>query len=397
MRTRRLRSSWFAAVLVGTLLAILMVSCTPSPRPKMELLRRHTNRKVIISDLGEVVHNTMYVGDTVTYRIYYANRTGRFTDMSIVDEIDAGLEHIQAPPGSVYDASSRTLTWIAENVAPNKGGFVEFDAVIGDAAVVRNQARTCALIDISKEPPHRIVVPGTGRTDLSKARCVETNTVTTDVCRPPELGWVPFARDRVVEPEERSTAILKEETTTGLMVNFEFPGMFAEEVKVGETTYHRLSVQGCARTMELGKPELPITGRVLEIPHGMSFNLEVFKSEQVTLECYDVVPAQRPEPEQAGGSPGDRAFVIDAATYLRDASYPTAPAVVEAEDIGTIRGHRVIFLKAHPLQWNPVTKELTAYSQLEVRVRDTAGPARLRESGRESSPRPSRTCCRPSS
>jgi len=52
-----------------------------------------------------------------------------------------------------------------------------------------------------------------------------------------------------------------------------------------------------------------------------------------------------------------------------DANYPGQLAVIEAEDIAVIRGHRVVFLKVNPIQYNPVTKETVAFSNIEVRLK----------------------------
>ncbi len=80
-----------------------------------------------------------------------------------------------------------------------------------------------------------------------------------------------------------------------------------------------------------------------------------------------VYPAQEPIDRTGTGVP--KKFVQDAATYLTDTAYPALLATVEARDVGIIRGHRVVFLKANPVQYNPVTREVTGYSMIEVRVK----------------------------
>lgn len=178
-----------------------------------------------------------------------------------------------------------------------------------------------------------------------------------------ELGWIPF--DEISEPEEVPRSYMKDETTMGMMVNFDVPGMFVHEVMVEDVIYHRLSIPGHATLLDLGKPELPIVGQVIEVPYGVNFEIEIVKSESITLDGFNVYPAQEPQIDQ---EPEEEEFVLDKATYLTDGDYPGELAVIEAEDIGVIRGHRIVFLKVNPIQYNPVTREIRAFSNIEVRL-----------------------------
>ena len=148
----------------------------------------------------------------------------------------------------------------------------------------------------------------------------------------PELGWVSF--EEVAVPEGGPRSFMKDETTTGMMVNFDIPGMFVHEVEVGGEKFHRLSIPGRGTLTDVGKPELPIVGEAVEIPYGVDVDVEVVKSEYVTLEEYVVFPAQKPVPRQ---ETAEREFVRDTAFYQTDAYYPRELAEVKAEDIAVIR------------------------------------------------------------
>lgn len=181
----------------------------------------------------------------------------------------------------------------------------------------------------------------------------------------PKLGWISFDAD--AEPGEGPRSCMKDETTMGMMLNFDVPGMFVQEVEVEGVTYHRLSIPGHATLLDEGKPELPVLGQTIEVPYGVSFDIEIVKSRSIPLQCYNVYPAQ--EREIRLGEPEVKKLALDKATYLTDANYPGELAVVEAEDIAVIRGHRVVFLKVNPIQYNPVTKETVAFSNIELRLK----------------------------
>lgn len=328
--------SFLIMVILGIVfLTVITISCPQKPKL--------TGSMVIVSHVGEVTVAVRSVGEVVKYRIYYQNNTTQQTDIGITDKLDKILSQVTPFNGGSYDESEHTVTWKVTNVPTGESGYVELVAVVGDAQVIHNQA---------------VVV------DMREERKITTNSVEIQVCGLPKLGWIPF--DRVSQPGEVPRPAMKDETTMGIMMNFDIPGMFVHEVEVDKVTYHRLSIPGYATLMDVGKPELPIVGQVIEVPYGVNFDIEIVKSKSIPLECYNVYPAQEPVVEQ---EPGEIEFALDKKVYLTDAYYPAILAEVTAEDIGVIRGHRVVFLKINPVQYNPVSREMEAYTQIEVRLK----------------------------
>ena len=179
----------------------------------------------------------------------------------------------------------------------------------------------------------------------------------------PEDGWVSFGGDPLYKGSAGS--YMKDESTTGMLVNFDVSGMNVHSVEVAGEVYQRLSIPGNGAGLEIGEPEVPVLGQVVEIPFGVDVDVEIYKAEYETLEGYRVYPTQIP-PIRADSVEGE--FLLDAAVYGMDAFYPARNAEVLDENIGIVRGHRVLFLKVYPVQFNPVSGELRVYSQLEVRL-----------------------------
>lgn len=179
----------------------------------------------------------------------------------------------------------------------------------------------------------------------------------------PQTGWIPTT---VQAPSDASQKVyVKDETTSGMLLNFDIPGIYVYNVVKNDTTYQRISIPGHGTNTELGKPELPVIGRVIEIPYDIDVSLSIYKSEYITLKDYTVFPFQIPEIDP---SESDSMFIKDYNQYAINAFYPNQLAMITSEDIGIIRGHRVAFLKMNPLQYNPVTKELRLYSKVEVQI-----------------------------
>lgn len=300
-------------------------------------------RNAIISHLGELTQDTRAVGDRIRYRIYYANTTRNEVDILITDVLDKGLAHVTVLNGGRYNTRSRAVTWTLTAVPPGHSGFVELEAIIGSATLIRNQA----------------FAEGLG------ARRIQSNTVVTKVIKPPKLGWIPFLPD--AKEGEPTRVWMKDETTMGATVRIDLPGVFVYEQKVDGVAYQRLVVPGRAVHTDIGKPELPLAGEFIEVPFGVNFTPEIVDKTTTKLDGYNVYPAQPPRIEAPAGRPSP--FQIDKATYLSRTAYPPALAGVANEDIGVIRGHRVAGIKANPFQYNPVTRQLAVHPMLEVRLK----------------------------
>ena len=199
-----------------------------------------------------------------------------------------------------------------------------------------------------------------------------TPTATPTKYIPPKLGWIPFGKDE--NTGKAPFSVMKEETSKGLLLNFDIPGMYADEVFANGDYYHKLRIPGHTETQGTGKPALPIVGQMVEIPLGVNVEVEIYKSNFITLPHYNVIPAQEPEirtEDVYGGLVPDIPveFVKDPQVYSVNTFYPNKLAGFEAKDIGIIRGHRVLFIKVYPVQFNPSTREIQAYSNIEVRLK----------------------------
>ena len=133
-------------------------------------------------------------------------------------------------------------------------------------------------------------------------------------------------------------------------------------------------------TDEVGKPELPLKGILVDIPDGYSAALSVLQTEAEVLTGFRVYPV----PETVGDDQDQlshvgESFVIDEAAYTVDAFYPEASALLGKEYI--FRGQQKQQIFFHPLIFNPATGKLRHYRRIRVRVdyiavaaAETAGP-----------------------
>lgn len=180
----------------------------------------------------------------------------------------------------------------------------------------------------------------------------------------PRLGWIPF--DESSPEQKASRSNMKDETTTGMLINFDVPGMYVHEVEVDDSIYQRLSIPGKAASTVVGKPEVPIVGTIIEVPFDIDLEVEIVKSKYRILKDYNIYPAQEPAIDHKDWQRGE--FKKDTTTYKTNAFYPMKLADIKREDFAIMRGHRIVLIKVSPVQYNPVTKEMRVYSNLEVRL-----------------------------
>jgi hypothetical protein len=176
-----------------------------------------------------------------------------------------------------------------------------------------------------------------------------------------KLQWVPFIPGS--EPGSLSEIKLKSSDTMGIMVDSDIPGMYITDVLTNNTLYQKLSIPYVGYTMEIGKPEVPVIRRYLEVPYDVNLSVEIFYSNYTILDGYYIYPAQEALADIENVT---SEFVIDNETYSTNEFYPSYNAFVDEPVI--IRGHRIISLTIYPVQFNPVTRQIRGYSKIEVRI-----------------------------
>jgi hypothetical protein len=307
-------------------------------------------KKVILSALGEVTRDTRTIGDTFRYRIYYSPPLRAAREIVITDRLPLGLSQVTVFHGGRYNARKRTIAWQITTFSPRRKAYVEFTARLNKVGTIQNQAQATGLGN----------------------KIVKSNTVQTIVHKSPRLGWIPFGRGS--KASDPPVSYMKDEITMGLTVNFDLPGMTATKKVVNGVAYQRLHMIGAGSLTEVGFPELPIAGAVVEVPFGVHLQAEIVKSSFTRLVGYQIYPAQPPliaaknPAAEPAPLPAEIDLAIDRATYLRNAIYPDELATVAEEDIIVMRGHRLAFIKVNPVQYNPVKRELLVYNNIEVRL-----------------------------
>jgi hypothetical protein len=163
-------------------------------------------------------------------------------------------------------------------------------------------------------------------------------------------------------------------TPAGVDIIFSTGQMVIEETTIDGAPMQTIGVPGIFLPNNEGAPNLAGTGRYIAVPEGARATVTVVRARKEVYHNIDIAPA--PElPLDRDDSP--LRYEKDMSIYNRNAFYPHAP--VTLSEPGEIRGVDVVMLGITPFQYNPVTRELIVYKDIQVRIDFYGGNGRFGE------------------
>lgn len=117
-----------------------------------------------------------------------------------------------------------------------------------------------------------------------------------------------------------------------------------------------------------GAPDLPSSSTFVAIPNGSTPTVKMVNAKTKTIKDVDLVPAPQPQLDD-DNSPA--VYQKDMSVYGRNAFYPATPYNIS--EVTTIRGVDMVQVGVMPFQYNPVTKELIVYEDLELELTTEGG------------------------
>ena len=129
-----------------------------------------------------------------------------------------------------------------------------------------------------------------------------------------------------------------------------------------------ITLAGIHIANEAGAPSLPSGSTFVAIPNGAEPTLALKHVKTKTLHNIDLIPAPQPQLDD-DNSPA--VYQKDMSIYGRNAFYPATPYNIS--EVMTVRGVEMVQVGVMPFQYNPVTKELIVYEDLELELTTEGG------------------------
>ncbi|MCK4655127.1 MAG: hypothetical protein KAU01_11855, partial [Candidatus Cloacimonetes bacterium] len=161
---------------------------------------------------------------------------------------------------------------------------------------------------------------------------------------------------------------LTRSSDSGIEVNFSIKEFTLEDTRINEEDMQNVLLPDVFLPNDEGAPNLPGNGRFIALPLGAYAELKIISSRTETLFDIELAPAPRIPLDT---ETGPLEFNKDEAIYSRNEFYPANP--IQLGEQTQIRGVDVVMLGITPFQYNPVTKELLVYRDIQVEVNFIGG------------------------
>ncbi|MDP8268979.1 MAG: C25 family cysteine peptidase [Candidatus Tenebribacter davisii] len=167
---------------------------------------------------------------------------------------------------------------------------------------------------------------------------------------------------------------IKEQNFKNLKLNYSINKFRFEEVMIDNENLTNIHLPGVFLPNDEGMPNLPGSGSYIAIPQGAKANLNIINYRIEKYSNIEIAPAPRiPLDTEDGPLEYNKNNEI----YTRNANYPEN--FIQLSEPTKLRGVDVVMLGITPFQYNPVTKELLVYRDVEMEITYSGGTGHFGE------------------
>jgi PKD repeat protein len=156
---------------------------------------------------------------------------------------------------------------------------------------------------------------------------------------------------------------VQQSTNEGVKLEYSVHHFNMVDVSVKGQPMKSVTLPGSFLFNDEGAPDLPGYGRLIAIPQGSTPKLNVISVQSDIIQNVAIAPAPRIPKDNEDGP---LHYQKNKKIYNQNTYYPENP--VKLSEPMKIRGVDVVMVGVTPFQYNPVTKELVVYRDLEIEV-----------------------------
>ena len=190
------------------------------------------------------------------------------------------------------------------------------------------------------------------------------------------IGGLLYAGNINVTDNATTKLKIRENTYSLIEVQNLISDVHFKQVKTKEGFFTLFTIDNYNHSMYEGNPKLPVVKKLIEVPLGATYEVEMMYEDYVVFNLDDygisdpVMPAQPPLSKNID-NPEDVEFIYNQEVYQID-DFLGQPKV-NVIDLGMIRGVRMARLEISPVYYNPVQNQLKVYNNLEVKIHFKGG------------------------
>lgn len=198
-------------------------------------------------------------------------------------------------------------------------------------------------------------------------------------------GLIYAAGGSIAVSSAQTGAQLMSNTPEGVAINYSIGSMGYLNVDTKEGNFTELNIDGYAHTNVTGMPKLPLMRKIIRVPQGAVVVPRIRQESKTTVSLAAAGIKTRILPRQESVAkcedPTQLPFIINREFY-NGAKYTTEPSV-RIEEIGMMRGTRLVAVDYVPVQYNPASGQLevitSAVVEIEFRGADWAATQQMYE------------------
>ena len=156
---------------------------------------------------------------------------------------------------------------------------------------------------------------------------------------------------------------LKTSNRSGLSIGYSVTEFTLAPAEINGRSMTNVELPGYWLPNDEGAPNLPGGGRYIAIPEGATPILDIKSMRTERFQNLDIAPSPR-IPWDDELDPLE--YKENPEIYTRNAFYPANPVVIS--EVTQIRGVDVVMVGITPFQYNPVTKELIVYRDIDLDI-----------------------------
>jgi hypothetical protein len=161
---------------------------------------------------------------------------------------------------------------------------------------------------------------------------------------------------------------LLRQSSSGIFVNYSIQNFSFNDVNVDGINMKSVHLPEVFLPNNEGYPDLPGTSRMIAIPQGSKANFRIVSKRTEVFKDVLIAPAPRiPKDTEVG----PLQYKKNPDTYSKNTYYPDNPVLLS--EISSIRGMDYVVLGITPFQYNPQTKELIVYRDIQIEVNFVGG------------------------
>jgi hypothetical protein len=167
---------------------------------------------------------------------------------------------------------------------------------------------------------------------------------------------------------------LQQQSRSGVSISYSVESFTLAPIEINGRGMSNVEMHGSWLPNDAGAPNLPGGGKYIAIPQGAEAVLHIVSMRKESYKNIEVAPSPRiPLDTEVG--PLEYPTRTD--IYTTNAFFPAQP--VTLSEPSKIRGVDVVMLGISPFQYNPVTKELVVYRDMEIEIEFVGGNGQVGE------------------